>query len=95
MFLFADIDECSAGDTCGYGRPCENTPGSYRCDCGDELIFNGVECVPVANCRQPWHSTYDHDCPFMSKCVEKEVGYSCECLDNFKMVDGKCEGIET
>ena len=30
---FADIDECLSSDDCGANSVCNNTVGSYRCEC--------------------------------------------------------------
>lgn len=38
----SDIDECSASiDVCGANAVCENTPGSYHCQCKDGFTGNG------------------------------------------------------
>ena len=33
LLLIADVNECEKGDTCGEVANCENTEGSYRCNC--------------------------------------------------------------
>ncbi|XP_063713010.1 uncharacterized protein LOC134841143 isoform X2 [Symsagittifera roscoffensis] len=91
-----DIDECVL-QPCGPPPvSCTNTPGSYKCDCGFNLKFDGTTCVPVNNCQAKWHSKYDHDCPFMSKCRDTDEGYECDCLDGFQRTteDGPCDDID-
>ena len=31
--IFVDLDECQSPDACGANRVCNNTVGSYRCEC--------------------------------------------------------------
>ena len=78
---------------CGDNKQCSNTAGSYTCDCGENMRFDGETCVSVDNCKQEWRSKFDYDCPYMSRCENKEDGYSCTCLDGFKMVNDRCEGL--
>ena len=33
LLLIADLNECGEGGTCGDVASCENTPGSYKCNC--------------------------------------------------------------
>ena len=49
-FYHTDIDECKEGtDNCAHR--CENTLGSYKCDCnlGCELASDGVSCEGINN----------------------------------------------
>ena len=33
FFQFIDLDECQSPDACGDNHTCNNTVGSYRCEC--------------------------------------------------------------
>lgn len=45
-FLFSlDINECAIGDhSCHVEENCENTAGSFKCNCKLGYIGNGYEC---------------------------------------------------
>ena len=45
-FLYSDINECTRPRRhCEAGYTCNNTPGSFRCDCHASTQFNGTHCV--------------------------------------------------
>ena len=43
IFLYIDIDECLLSP-CNSDMICNNTDGSYTCDCPDGTIKNGADC---------------------------------------------------
>ena len=45
MFLFPDIDECSAGHKCDVNAVCNNTKGSYNCTCNKGYYRDGRNCT--------------------------------------------------
>ena len=45
MFLFPDIDECSAGHKCDVNAVCKNTKGSYNCTCDKGYYGDGRNCT--------------------------------------------------
>ena len=45
MFLFPDIDECSAGHKCDVNAVCNNTKGSYDCNCNEGYYGDGKSCT--------------------------------------------------
>ena len=45
LCLFIDINECTSNNGgCDPDATCVNTPGSFRCQCGDGYTGNGNEC---------------------------------------------------
>ena len=51
--ILIDIDECDRQtDVCEYHETCENTAGSYNCDCpnpDDKLALDGRRCISKFN----------------------------------------------
>ncbi len=58
--ICVDIDECDRQtDLCEYSETCENTAGSYNCDCpdtDDNLALDGRRCISKFN----WAWTCDN-----------------------------------
>ena len=45
LFLFSDIDECSADlNPCDSNADCINTDGSYNCACQQGFTGDGITC---------------------------------------------------
>ena len=43
--LITDVDECAQGtDECHLNATCDNTIGSYTCECVTGLTGNGITC---------------------------------------------------
>ena len=38
VHLCTDFNECQSPDACGAGHVCNNTVGSYRCECSNGFI---------------------------------------------------------
>ena len=45
IIFFSDINECAYGNICPYNGVCENTPGSYKCNCNAGTELRGRSCV--------------------------------------------------
>lgn len=41
-----DVDECVGARVCG-GGACRNTPGGYRCECGEGLLPAPADAKPT------------------------------------------------
>jgi hypothetical protein len=45
LILNLDIDECTIGaDNCNFNAYCNNTLGSYTCECKKDFTGDGVNC---------------------------------------------------
>ena len=45
---FVDLDECQSPDACGANHVCNNTVGSYRCECPIGFVADSGELNPLA-----------------------------------------------
>ncbi|XP_007575443.1 complement component C1q receptor [Poecilia formosa] len=70
----SDVDECLS-QACD-NRGCINTPGSYRCVCGDGFRLSDGECRHVNECEG---SVCDHGC------VNTGGSFSCLCQEGFRV----------
>ena len=70
-----DVDECKDSNTCLNGATCNNTVGSFDCDC--TRGYEGVNCQ-TPNCS-------DVPCEYSSTCTEINNGaqWKCVCLNEF------------
>ncbi|XP_046357626.2 uncharacterized protein LOC124135954 isoform X3 [Haliotis rufescens] len=84
----SDINECSTA-TCQANSDCQNTPGSFLCQCRTGFIANGNSCDEVNECSSSTENECDHDCT-------NTVGsYQCSCQPGF-VLEGKgtCKDID-
>ena len=44
VLLFTDIDECTAESPCHVNATCNNTEGSYVCECNTGFSGDGFTC---------------------------------------------------
>ena len=44
---FPDLDECQSPDACGANHVCNNTVGSYRCECLNGFVANSGAQDPL------------------------------------------------
>ena len=42
-----DLDECQSPDACGATHVCNNTVGSYRCECSNGFVADSGAQVPL------------------------------------------------
>uniref|UniRef100_A0A3B5M902 EGF-like domain-containing protein n=1 Tax=Xiphophorus couchianus TaxID=32473 RepID=A0A3B5M902_9TELE len=70
----SDVDECLS-QACHNGG-CVNTPGSYRCVCGDGFRLTGGECRHVNECDG---AVCEHGC------VNTGGSFSCLCQQGFRV----------
>ena len=86
---FPDIDEC-ATNTSGCSQTCNNTEGSFHCDCGEgyELSDDQRTCTDINECL-----TDAHDCQQL--CVNTDGGFRCECNNGFQLNSDQntCSGM--
>ncbi|XP_071948058.1 uncharacterized protein [Antedon mediterranea] len=99
----SDVNECITNNPCPDNAMCNNTIGSYVCQCNDGYLFNENDntCDDVNEC-------INNPCPDSRPCNNTMGGYTCGCdvgfiLDmddvcqdiNECMVDGLCPGVTT
>ena len=80
-----DIDECETeAHDCQDNFECVNTPGSFKCECGDGFALVNDECVDINECSDPHASDYCED-NYAGTCVNTIGSYTCDgelvCLD--------------
>ena len=84
-----DIDECEViDDLCG-DDTCQNTDGSFTCQCADGyiLLLPTLDCVDDDECTDPT------SCDDTAICTNTDGSYSCSCAEGFKMhTDDTCRG---
>ena len=49
MFYLSDIDECIVSPPCGDNANCNNTEGSYECECNTGFSGDGLNCSGIHN----------------------------------------------
>ena len=47
MFYLSDIDECIVSPPCGDNANCNNTEGSYECECKTGFSGDGLNCSGI------------------------------------------------
>jgi hypothetical protein len=86
-----DLNECELQNDCEH--ICENTEGSYICNCNSGHIVdpnNTMKCIDFNECE-----TTSHDCE--QNCVNTEGSYRCECNDGYSLdtLTQKCTKDQT
>lgn len=81
----ADIDECAQqggqfGNHCHLNTVCENTIGSYVCNClpGFRRI-DKFNCAEFNECLAGLHSCHEN-----AECINTIGSYSCRCKDGYE-----------
>lgn len=83
-----DVDECSTGNhRCSQHASCENTEGSYRCQCYQGFTGNGIMCKDINECQ-----TQNYTCSPHSECRNTIGGYVCVCEQGYNGHCDECEG---
>lgn len=74
-----DIDECTDKRICaGPHARCENTIGSFKCDCEVGFEMQKGFCVDINEC---FRGPCEHDCH------NKDGSYTCSCFKGYKISD--------
>ncbi|KAH3860948.1 hypothetical protein DPMN_023872 [Dreissena polymorpha] len=90
MLLYTDVDECTLNEyTCSGGGKCNNTEGSWTCQCpsNTELLNvnnNHRECSEEAyyNCSSEAYTKFN--CPNGNKTCNNSV-WSCDCAHGYRL----------
>ena len=70
-----DINECVNRGLCAENAFCENTAGSYTCNCNDG--FEGDLCTDIDECNNTVI------CDEKAKCTNTLGGFSCQCKEGY------------
>ncbi|XP_050162090.1 latent-transforming growth factor beta-binding protein 2-like, partial [Myiozetetes cayanensis] len=75
----SDVDECEEGTLCPHGL-CENTPGSFRCDCarGFRVGPDGSSCHDVNECLEG-EFCFPH-----GECLNTHGSFRCLCAPGYQ-----------
>ncbi|KAK2556320.1 Latent-transforming growth factor beta-binding protein 1 [Acropora cervicornis] len=82
--IVPDINECEKRDTCGGEANCENTFGSYKCNCsskGFEYNAKRRRCFDIDECREP------SICGPNANCTNQPSTYVCSCMQGYESKD--------
>lgn len=81
----ADIDECAQqggqfGNHCHLNTVCENTSGSYVCNClpGYRRV-DKFNCAEINECAASLHSCHEN-----AECINTIGSYKCQCNDGYE-----------
>ena len=77
-----DIDECSRQSVCPKSAQCQNTEGSYICNCFDG--FEGEYCTDIDECNST------AICDVNAECLNINGGYKCTCKDGYYGTGDSC-----
>ncbi|XP_022805597.1 scavenger receptor cysteine-rich type 1 protein M130-like [Stylophora pistillata] len=70
-----DVDECSSSiSVCDLNANCQNTKGSFRCQCVSGFAGDGKSCSDVDECQ-----TESISCHLNAQCVNTIGSYDCRC----------------
>ncbi|XP_016536465.1 latent-transforming growth factor beta-binding protein 4 isoform X4 [Poecilia formosa] len=79
-----DVDECQQ-NPCSNGR-CENSPGSFRCDCYHGYRLAGNTCEDVDECQQNPCSN--------GRCENSPGSFRCDCRRGYRFTGNTCEDVD-
>ncbi|KAI2808188.1 Calcium ion binding [Blomia tropicalis] len=89
-----DVDECQVYAHSGVCSPqtsiCQNTPGSYQCQCktGFRSDGSGKHCLDVDECQEGTNLCEQ-------RCLNTFGSYKCACNRGYRLVDAhRCEDID-
>ncbi|CBY33531.1 unnamed protein product [Oikopleura dioica] len=96
-----DVDECADSSTCSnFGNTtCNNSPGSYSCDCIDNYkpIQNEIACEDIDECTDLSVPAGRRCDTLTTNCVNMPGIYDCPCKDGYQTITGnefKCRDID-
>ena len=75
MTQCVDIDECDRNIFCQENAKCENSQGSYSCNCFDG--FEGDNCTDIDECNGI------NSCDPNAECLNTDGSYKCSCKEGF------------
>ena len=87
--FYADVDECQPAreNDCDVNASCENTMGSYTCQCLPGFSGNGINCSDIDECDSQMN-----DCHAVSVCENTVGSYTCTCRHGYTGNGLACTG---
>ncbi|XP_028411848.1 uncharacterized protein LOC114534585, partial [Dendronephthya gigantea] len=83
-----DYDECTQNThACDPNADCENTDGSYTCQCRSGFTGNGKECTDVNECSLNF-------CAPSANCSNTVGSYTCYCRKGYTGNGRKCRDVD-
>ena len=70
-----DVNECFNQDVCSEKAKCQNTEGSYTCNCFDG--FEGNYCTDINECNGT------NTCDVNAECLNTRGSYKCACKEGY------------
>ncbi|KAH9523898.1 hypothetical protein Btru_047351 [Bulinus truncatus] len=85
-----DVNECTQPDVCPSGYVCENTIGSYKCQCPTGYKLENGVCQDINECSEASNLT----CNVSFEVCENTLGsYSCLCQPGYARHENICQDI--
>ncbi|XP_057299776.1 adhesion G protein-coupled receptor E1-like isoform X3 [Hydractinia symbiolongicarpus] len=85
----ADDNECDRNDSCVANSLCNNTPGSYYCECITGFNKVNETCIDINECDVVTACNGEIN----KYCVNLPGSYRCDCLPGYVLKDDKCQDI--
>jgi hypothetical protein len=90
----SNVDECALNlSTCGPLATCNDTYGSFTCDCGqtgfDSKSINGLDCLDTNECASKTHS-----CSQLAACNNTQGSFSCSCNNGYNGTGVTCSDVD-
>ncbi len=82
----SDIDECTPSNPCQNGGTCNNTDGSYYCDCADG--WGGTNCESWDPCASELNACHQNE--GQGTCADNAGEAECTCNIGWLIGDGSC-----
>lgn len=109
LSYFLDINECALElDECADNAACNDTDGSYECNCNPGFVGDGFTCtsmliLPMYICHFMYQncccfsdidecSTIDSPCHTNATCTDIVGSFVCQCVQGFSGNGITCEG---
>ncbi|CAH3140748.1 unnamed protein product [Pocillopora meandrina] len=85
-----DINECATEEqSCSVDAVCNNTKGSYDCECKPGFSGDGWTCKDIDEC-----GTEEHSCSADAVCNNTEGSYNCSCKPGYSGDGWSCKDID-
>ncbi|KAH9523894.1 hypothetical protein Btru_047340 [Bulinus truncatus] len=86
-----DVNECTQPDVCPSGYVCENTIGSYRCQCPTGYKLKNETCQDIDECIEASNIACNLH---FEVCVNTPGSYRCGCRPGYARLENICQDID-